>query len=90
MHARFPRSQLPLALALAASVAALLAVCAPSGPAPKPKVVCTMENPATGERVELYEELRFKVPHDYDEARHIAFWKAQQAEKGFTREVQQR
>lgn len=61
------------------------AACARS--APKPKVLCTVENPSTGERVELYEELWFKVPRDYDEKKHIASWKAAQAAKGFTREV---
>ncbi len=76
------------ALVLAAFVAVLPAACARSGSAPKPKVLCTLENPATGARVELYEELWFKVPRDYDEAQHIAQWKAQQAVKGFTREMQ--
>lgn len=76
-----------LALVAACTLAPAFAACARSGPAPKPKVLCTLENPATGERVEMYEELWFKVPRDYDEAKHIAQWKAAQAEKGFTREV---
>jgi hypothetical protein len=53
----------------------------------KPKVICTLENPTTGERVEMYKEIPYKVPADYDEAKHIASWKAGQAAKGFTREV---
>jgi len=61
----------------------LLPACA-SG---KPDVICALENPLTGERVELYQELWFKTPPDYDEARHIEQWKAEQAERGFTRPV---
>lgn len=54
---------------------------------PKPRVLCTLENPATGERLEMYEKIWFKVPSDYDEAKHIAHWKEQAAERGFTREI---
>lgn len=53
----------------------------------KPVVICTLENPTTGARVEMYKEIPFKVPADYDEAKHIASWKAEQAAKGFTREI---
>ena len=90
MRTRSQGSLRATALVLVAFVAIVLAACARSGPAPKPKVLCTLENPATGARVEMYEEIWFKVPRDYDEAKHIAQWKAAQAEKGFTREVQPR
>ncbi|MBK7877174.1 MAG: hypothetical protein IPJ77_15760 [Planctomycetes bacterium] len=91
--ARRARAGLALSTVLLAALlvpTGTLTACARSSPPPKPKVLCTLENPATGARVEMYEELWFKVPHDYDEAQHIAQWKAAQAEKGFTREVQPR
>ena len=53
----------------------------------QPEVICTLENPHTGQRVQMFKEIPFKVPADYDEAKHIAMWKADQAAKGFTREV---
>lgn len=81
MRSRFDLVPMAFVVALAG-----FAACARS--APKPKVLCTLENPATGARVELYEELGFKLPRDYDEAKHVASWKARQAAKGFTREVQ--
>ena len=57
--------------------------CAPA----KPKVICTMRNPNTGARVELYKEIPYKVPANYDEKRHIKEWKAEQIKKGFSVEV---
>ena len=72
---------------LACLLASITAASSCSGPAPKPKVLATLENPTTGERVELYEELWFKVPKDYDQAKHVAEWKKEQSAKGFTREV---
>lgn len=63
----------------------LLALAACAGG--KPIVLVTLENPTTGERVVMYKEDPFKVPSNYDEAKHIAQWKADQATKGFTREV---
>ena len=59
----------------------------PACAAGKPDVICRLENPATGERVELYLEIWFKTSPGYDEARHIEQWKAEQAERGFTRVV---
>ena len=53
----------------------------------KPTVICTLENPTTHERVVLFKEIPYKNSADYDEAKHIAAWKADQAAKGFTREV---
>ncbi len=70
----------------ALSVLALLAL-ASACTQPKPRVICAVENPLTGERLEMYEEIWFKVPPDFDEAQHIAHWKEQAAERGFTREV---
>lgn len=55
--------------------------------AAEPPVLCTLENPETGERVQMFKELWFKVPADYDEAAHVAGWKAEQRSRGFTREV---
>lgn len=54
---------------------------------PKPVVLVTLENPTTGARVVMYKEDPWKVPSNYDEAKHIASWKAEQAARGFTREV---
>lgn len=53
----------------------------------KPVVICTMENPTTGTRVELFKEIPFKVPANYNEKRHIEEWKAEQVKKGFSREI---
>ena len=53
----------------------------------KPKVICVMENPQTKQRVEMYKEIAYKVPRDYDEKKHIEQWKAEQRKKGFTVEV---
>ena len=53
----------------------------------KPEVICTLENPTTGQRVEMFKESPFKVPANYDETQHIASWQADQAAKGFTREI---
>ena len=46
-----------------------------------------MRNPQTGQTVEMYKEIPFKVPANYDEKRHIVQWKQEQAGKGFTVEV---
>ena len=64
-------------------LAAVLLGCSPA----RPRAICTMQNPATGARVELFKELRFKVPAGYDERRHIEEWKAEQRTKGYTVEV---
>ena len=53
----------------------------------KPKVICAMQNPATGQRVEMFKEIWYKVPAGYDEKRHIEQWKAEQRKKGFSVEV---
>ena len=43
--------------------------------APKPKVICTMKTPETGQKIEMFKEIWHKVPADYDEKRHIEQWK---------------
>lgn len=53
----------------------------------KPQVICVMQNPTTGERVEMFEEIWFKVPANYDEKKHIESWKAEQRGRGYTVEV---
>jgi hypothetical protein len=53
----------------------------------KPKVICVMQNPTTGERVEMFKEIWFKVPADYDEKKHIESWKAEQRSRGYTVEL---
>ena len=53
----------------------------------KPKVICVMQNPGTGARVEMYREIPFKVPANYDEKKHIEQWKAEQIAKGYSVEV---
>lgn len=63
-----------------ALIPALCVGCAPA----KPKVICVMKNPETGQKVEMYKEIRYKVPADYDEKKHIEQWKAEQRRKGFT------
>jgi len=86
--AREVRRDTPVASMNFSSSSFLFAVAlAASCTQPKPRVLCTLENPATRERLEMYEEIWFKVPRDYDEARHIAHWKERAAERGFTREV---
>ena len=55
--------------------------------AAKPKIVCVMKNPETGERVTMYKELWFKNRWDYDEKKHIKQWKADQRKKGYSVEV---
>ena len=79
-HSHHLKHSMKLAFLL---VAALLCGCSPA----KPQVLCTMQNPATGRRVELFKELRFKVPAGYDERRHIEEWKAEQRAKGYSVEV---
>lgn len=53
----------------------------------KPKVICVMQNPTTGARVELFKEIPYKVPANYDEKKHIEQWKAEQIAKGYTVEI---
>lgn len=60
----------------------------PACAAGTPDVLQVLENPLTGERVELYREIWFKTPPDYDEARHIEQWTAEQAARGFTETVE--
>ena len=59
--------------------------CAPANP----KAVCIMQNPSTGARVEMYKEIRYKVPANYDEKKHIEEWKAQQMKKGYSVEIKE-
>ncbi len=53
----------------------------------KPRVIVVMENPATGQRVEMFKEIWFKVPAKYDEQTHIEAWKAEQRSLGYIVEV---
>ncbi len=53
----------------------------------KPRVICVLENPATGQRVEMFKEIWFKVPVNYDEKKHIEAWKIEQRRQGYTAEV---
>jgi hypothetical protein len=53
----------------------------------RPQVICELMNPQTGEHVQMFKEIWFKVPANYDETQHIASWKAAQAAKGFTVQV---
>ncbi len=66
---------------------ALMLAVMPACKQPPPKVLCVMRDPQTGQTVTMYEEIPFKVPADYDEKKHIAQWKQEQARKGFTVEV---
>lgn len=70
-------------LAGAALTAVLFAACAGSPPEP----ILILENPSNGERVSFYREIPFKVPADYDEAKHIASWRADKEKAGFTRQI---
>ena len=53
----------------------------------KPRVICVMENPTTGQRIEMFPEIWFKVPANYDEKKHVEAWKAEQRSQGYTVEV---
>jgi hypothetical protein len=53
----------------------------------KPKVICVMQNPGTGARVEMFREIPFKVPANYDEKKHVEQWKAEQIAKGYSVEI---
>ena len=53
----------------------------------KPVVICELRNPTTGKSVSLFKEIPYKVPADYDEAKHVAEFKAEQAKHGFTQEA---
>lgn len=53
----------------------------------KPQVICVMQNPTTGQRVEMFKEIWFKVPANYDEKKHIESWKAEQRSLGYTVEL---
>ena len=46
-----------------------------------------MRNPETEQKVEMFKEIPYKVPRDYDEKKHIEQWKAEQRKKGFAIEV---
>ena len=72
-----------LLIAASAILASALLGCAPA----TPKVICVMQNPSTGARVEMYQEDPFKIPSDYDEKKHIEQWKAEQIAKGYSVEV---
>lgn len=70
-------------LTLALALLAMLPACTQ----PPPQVLCIMRNPQTGQTATMYKEIPFKVPANYDEKKHIAQWKKEQASKGFTEEV---
>jgi hypothetical protein len=55
----------------------------------KPKPICTMENPETRQRVQMFREIWYKVPAGYDEKKHVEQWKAEQRKKGFTVEIRE-
>lgn len=55
----------------------------------KLKPICTMENPGTGQRVEMLSESWYKVPAGYDEKMHVEQWKVEQRKKGFTVEIRE-
>jgi alpha-L-fucosidase len=76
-------------IGLEALACALLLVVAGGCGRAKPKPICTMENPETKQRVEMFREISFKVPADYDEKKHIEWWKAEQRKKGFTVEIRE-
>jgi len=69
---------------LVLAVACLIGSCAQNPPDP----ILVLENPTTHERARFYREIPYKVPADYDEAKHIAGWRAEQERKGFTVQVE--
>jgi hypothetical protein len=79
------RHLLPRLTLLVLALAAISAI--PACTQPPPQVLCTLRNPQTGQTVTMYKEIPFKVPANYDEQKHIAQWKQDQAAKGFTVEV---
>ena len=52
-----------------------------------PRPLKVLENPQTGQRVEFYKEIWYKVPRGYDPKKHLADWTNDQRMKGFTKEV---
>lgn len=83
MRHLLPRVTLPVLALAAISAMSVLPACTQ----PPPQVLCTLRNPQTGQTVTMYKEIPFKVPANYDEQKHIAQWKQDQAAKGFTVEV---
>jgi hypothetical protein len=78
-----PLFVIALAALLGTLVVALSGGCGPA----RPRVIAVMKNPETGQRTEMYKEIWYKVPADYDQKKHIEQWKAEQHKKGFTVEV---
>ena len=77
-------------IVIAASLCVVLSaavVAVAVGLSSRPRVICVMQNPATGERVEMFKEIWFKVPSNYDEKKHIEEWKAEQRGRGYTAEA---
>lgn len=72
-----------VAITIMLVVASGILGCAPA----KPKAICVMQNPGTGARVEMYKEIPYKVPANYDEKKHIEQWKAEQIKKGYSVEI---
>ncbi len=72
-----------IAITATVILASALLGCTPA----KPKVICVMQNPSTGARVEMYKEIPFKVPANYDEKKHIEQWKAGQIAKGYSVDI---
>lgn len=68
---------------LALAVVCFAGSCGPNPPEP----ILVLENPTTHQRVRFYREIPYKVPADYDEAKHLASWRTQQGQKGFTLQV---
>ena len=52
-----------------------------------PQPIKILENPATGERARFFPEIAYKVPADYDQAKHITTWTASKQQEGFTKEI---
>lgn len=52
-----------------------------------PEPIKVLENPSTGERVRFFREVQYKVPANYDESQHIAEWRKEKQEAGFTKEI---
>ncbi len=75
-----------IALTATVILASALLGCGPS----KPDVICIMQNPSTGARVEMYKEIPSKVPANYDEKKHIEQWKAEQIAKGYSVDITKR
>ena len=52
-----------------------------------PDPIKVLANPATGQRERFFPEIWYKVPANYDQAKHLRSWTRQKNQGGFTVEI---